>query len=575
MQLIIRLLRENFHLHARRYLLAFLFMAITAAMTGLSAWIMKDVINELFVERDMQKVALVSAAVVAIFLTKGFATFAQTVILNVIGNAVVATCQRRIFAHLQQQGVNFYHSHATGELVTRLTHNATAARMLLEIIVTRFGRDLLTVIGLIVVMLIQDPLLSVLAVLLGIPAFALVVRIIRKIKKIAKAEFLSLSEIVSVVQESTQGNRIVKSFRLEGHMNARMENATASVEDKANKIAKLKARTGPVMETLGGVTVGLFILYGGWRTIGGTQTPGEFVSFLTALLMAYEPAKRLAKMRGVIEQNIVGVRLMYEILDLPLTIREKPDARPLSLSQGAVALDNVTFQYGSDSPILNGLSLKAEGGKTTALVGPSGSGKTTIINLILRFYDVGSGRIEIDGQEIASVTTTSLRDSIALVSQDTFLFSGTIRDNLRLGRPDASDTDIEAAARSAFAHDFITALDHGYDTEVGENGAQLSGGQRQRLAIARAILKDAPIVLLDEATSALDSESETKVQAAFDALSENRTVIVVAHRLSTVRNADKIAVLSEGTVVEEGSHTELLARKSHYAALYNLQFDAA
>lgn len=575
MQLIIRLVRENFRRYARRYMLAFFFMGLTAATTGLSAWIMKDVINELFVERDMQKVTLVALFVMAIFITKGLAAFAQTVILSMIGNAIVASCQKRIFAHLVKQGVDFYNAHGTGEVMTRLGHNAGAARGLLDIIVTRFGRDLLTLIGLVGVMVIQDPLLSALAIILGIPAFGLILRIVRKIKKVAKAEFVSMAAIASVVQESTVGNRIVKAFGLESYMNNRMDMAVSSVEEKANKIAKLRARTGPIMETLGGITVGLFIFYGGWRTIGGTQSPGEFVSFLTALLLAYEPAKRLAKMRGAIEQNIVGVRMMYELLDMPLTIKDKPDAVPLKVENGAVTLDAVNFQYKPDEPVLQDFSLVAEGGKTTALVGPSGGGKSTIISLLQRFYNIDSGAIRIDGQEISDVTVDSLRASIAFVSQDTFLFSGTVRDNLRLGRPDATDEEIETAARHANAHGFISNLSKGYDTEVGENGVQLSGGQRQRVAIARAILKDAPIILLDEATSALDSESESKIQAALETLAKGRTMVVVAHRLSTIRNADRIAVLTDGTVVEHGTHQDLLNRKGHYAALYNLQFDAA
>jgi len=301
--------------------------------------------------------------------------------------------------------------------------------------------------------------------------------------------------------------------------------------------------------------------------------PGALLSFIAAIALAYEPAKRLARMQIGLEAGLVGVRLMYELIDTRPTMEVNENGPELAVAGGEVRFDRVDFSYRGDQPLFRGLDFLAHGGKTTALVGPSGSGKSSMIALIERFYDINGGKVSIDGQDIAKVKIASLRDRIALVSQDTYLFRDTIRENIRFGRPDATDAEVEAAAKSAMAHDFILATENGYDTMLGNQAAQLSGGQRQRLAIARAMLRDAPIVLLDEATSSLDSESEHQVQIAFDRLMEGRTTIVIAHRLSTVLHADKICVLVDGNLTEEGRHDELMAAGKHYARLYRLQFE--
>nr|WP_320143955.1 ABC transporter ATP-binding protein [uncultured Cohaesibacter sp.] len=570
--LIYRLLSENFHIYYKRYALAFTLMAIVAATTALSAWIMKDIVNGIFVSKDFNQVWLISGAVIVIFVAKGLATYWQTTILAHIGNAIVADQQRKMYRHFLKQGADFFHDFPSSELITRISHNATAARSVMDVLITSIGRDALSLLGLVCVMVFQDPLLSLIALVVAPPAVIMISMLVRRVKRIAKEQFISMTQTTQTMQESALGFRIIRTFGLEGVMTAKMDDAIEGVEKRANKIATLTARTNPMTETLGGFAIALVILYSGWRTIIGGQSPGEFISFLTALLLAADPARRLSRLKVNMESGLVGVRLMFEILDRPTHLIERPGAGALNVTNGEIAFENVFFSYGKDEPVLRDLSLVIPGGKTTALVGPSGGGKSTIMGLVQRFNDVNEGRITVDGTDIRDCSIASLNQHIALVTQDTVLFSGSIRENIRFGRMTATDEEVEAAAKDAFAHDFILAQPHGYDTLIGENGATLSGGQKQRVAIARAMLKNAPIVLLDEATSALDSQSEAKVQVAFERLSENRTSLVIAHRLSTIRNADKICVIEDGKLIEEGSHDELLSKDGFYANLVNLQY---
>ena len=570
-----RILRANFRDHRTGYLISFGFLFIVAAMTSLSAWIMRDVVNQIFVAQDVRMLWVLSFGVMAIFIVKGFASYGQLVIQSRIGNRIVAENQKRFYNRCLKFGLDFYNNRASSELILAISSGSNAIRTILDTLVLSLGRDLVTLIGLVFVMVYQAPLMSIIALVLAPVAIVFVGGLIRRIRDIAKAEFTSSIQIVAIIQETVQGIKIVKAFGLNDHMRRRMATAVAGVEQRANKMAQLQARTSPLMETLGGVSVGLVILYAGWATISAGKTPGEFMSFITALLLAYEPAKRLARMHVSIAESIVPVRALFDILDHPTGITENTDHPPLQLSRGRIELDEVSFGYRSTDPVLHHVNLAIDRGQRLALVGPSGGGKSTILSLIQRFYDVEEGAIRIDDQDIREVSVDSLRQKIAFVSQDVFLFSGTVADNIRIGRLGATDSEVEQAARDAFAHDFIQALPRGFKSEVGENGVQLSGGQRQRIAIARAILKDAPILLLDEATSALDSESERKIQIALDRLVQGRTTIVIAHRLATVLTADKIAVIERGRVVEVGTHPELVRLGGIYDQLYRYQFDEA
>ncbi|TIT03104.1 ABC transporter ATP-binding protein [Mesorhizobium sp.] len=570
-RLIVRLVRESFHQHKFGYGAAILSMLVVAAMTGASAWILREITNEFVIYKRVERINWIAAAVAAIFIAKGIANFVQAYFMSRVGNSIIADRQRKIYDRILAQGIEFYHSTSSSDLITRMTNNAQAARSVLDLVVTSYVRDLVTLVVLVAVMVWQQPALSLICFVIGPIAIYGINRILKRVRKIAAQEFRSLGQIVQVMQETAIGVRVVKSFGLEGAMRKRMHKAVSDVENRANNIATLEAATSPVMETLAGLAISGAILVSGLLVLQGGQMPGNIMAFIAALLLAYEPAKRLARVRISLETGIVGVRMMFQLADRPLTLAEKPDAKPLRPGPGEIRFDNVRFAYPESAPVFEGLDLTLAAGKMTALVGPSGGGKSTILNLIMRMYDPQSGKVLLDGQDISNATIASLREKIAYVSQDTFLFAGTIKHNIGLGRQDATDDEVIAAARAANAHDFITALAKGYETDVGENGALLSGGQRQRISIARAMLRNAEILLLDEATSALDAESEALFRDALQQLTVGRTTIVIAHRLSTVHQADTIVVLEAGKVVESGPHRTLLKQGGLYQKLYEYQ----
>ena len=570
-QLIKRLLSENIRAYIPRYFLAFIFMGLVAATTAASAWIMKDVINEVFINRDKAMIYTIAGVVIFIFTLKGLSTYGQMVVLSRVGNAIVADLQNRLFRRLTEQDQAYFDRMSLPELSIRVNTGALSARSVMEMMVLTLGRDVLTLLGLVVVMIVQDPLMSLLALVIMPPAVIGVSILVRRVKTYAKRQVVSNAKIGATMQETVLGVRIVKAFGMEPAMHRRMEKSVAEVERQSNKIASLTARTSPLMETLGGFAIALVIFYGGYSVVELNQDPGAFFAFITALLLAYDPARRLARLNVNLNKSLVGVRLMYELIDEEPDLQKIENAPDLRIGDGEVVLNDVHFSYG-EGAALRGLSLKAEGGRTTALVGASGAGKSTVFALIERFYDPQSGKIVIDGQGINGVSMASLRRNIAYVGQESYLFNMSVRDNIAVGKPGAAQSEIEAAARAANAHDFILELPDGYDTPAGEGGGRLSGGQRQRVAIARAMLRDAPILLLDEATSALDAESEAKIQAALETLMAGRTTLVIAHRLSTVRHAHRIHVLDQGRTIESGTHDELFEHDGIYRRLCELQF---
>jgi ATP-binding cassette subfamily B protein len=567
-----RLFVQDGRRHWKGYALSFVFMAFMAGTTSGLAYLMGTVINRIFVEQSTSAIWILSGAVVALSVTKGFAAYGQAVTLAKVGNRIVADNQKRVLDRLLTQDVTFFSGSHTAEIMMRFNTGAQAARNVLNLIITSLGRDLLSVIGLTAVMIIQDPFMALIGFIVMPIAVGGVRSLIRKVQKIFSREFHSAIQIMTESIDAFQGIRTIKSFTLEDSQRAKIYGRIDKMEKASNRMMRAQSQSGPLMEALGGVAIGLVVMYAGWSVLHGGRTPGEFFSVITALLLCYEPAKRLARLNIDLTTHLLGARMLFEILDRPATEADLPGTPELVVRGGAVAFEEVVFSYRESEPVLRGLSFLAEPGQTTALVGPSGGGKSTVMNLLERFYDVESGVITIDGQRIDTVTRRSLRQAIGFVSQDVFLFTGTVRENIAAGLPGATEEQIIAAARSAHAHDFIMGFEGGYDSRVGERGTQLSGGQRQRIAIARAFLKDAPILLLDEATAALDSESEAEVQKALQSLQTNRTTLVIAHRLQTVINADKICVIEKGRVVESGRHEELVAKRGRYFTFHQLQF---
>lgn len=568
-----RLLRENLRAQSFSYSVAIVAMIVIAVTTALTAWIMKDIIDSMVQSGDRMKVFAIAGAVALIFTIKGLATYVQVVALSRAGNRIVANQQRKLYDRLLEHGVAFFNTLDSSNILMRVTTSAQAARGVIDTLIMGFVRDLLTLIGLIVVMVYQQPTLSLFSLIFGPLAILGVRQILKRVQGIVEANMASTAEIIKVVQETSTGIRVVKAFALEKHMARRMNAAVTTVESRSNAMARLSGATSPLMETLSGFAIASVVALSTVSIFGDTATsPGELMSFVTALLMAYDPAKRLARMRVGIQAGLVGVGLMYQILDTPIAVSEDAEARPLPEGPGEVVFNKVSFNYEANKALLRSLDVTFEAGKTTALVGPSGGGKSTIINLILRLYDPVDGQIEIDGFDLRRATFASLRDKIAFVGQETFLFAGSLKQNIAMGRENAADDEIIAAAKAANAHDFIQAMPQRYNTDVGENGGNLSGGQRQRIAIARAILRDSPILIMDEATSALDSESEFLVNEALQKLSRGRTTIVIAHRLSTILSADKIVVIKEGEVAEQGPQGELLLQNGLFRALYDRQF---
>jgi ABC-type multidrug transport system fused ATPase/permease subunit len=572
-----RLLTDQGFKHWKGYLFAFAMMGLIALTTSLSAWIIGRIVDKIFVGRDLRAVWEITAAIVAIYTVKGLATYGQQVVMSRVGNNIVADVQRRIFDQMLRMKVGYYSQSHSSEFIARQAFIAQSASNVLSLVITTLSRDALTIVGLVIVMVSQDPLLSLLA-LMFVPVAAIGVRKIGiRVRKIMASEFQGMMQMMESLQETAQGIRIVKAFTLENFMRARQGKAIGSFEAAANKLARVSSRTSPIMESLGGFAIAAVVLYSGYTVIIRGNPPGSLFSFITSVIMLYEPMKRVARLHVDVSSGLFGVSMLYSFLDERDYEEDAPQSPDLEVTNGRIEFRDVVFGYRPQETVLHAISFVAEAGRTTALVGRSGGGKSTVMSLVLRLYEVGSGQVLCDGRDIATVNLASLRRQIAYVAQENFLFKGSVRDNIAMGRPGASEDEIVAAAKAAYAHDFIMGFEHGYDSPCGEHGMQLSGGQRQRIAIARAFLKDAPIILLDEATSALDSESEQAIQKALRTLCEGRTTIVIAHRLSTVAQADEICVIDRGRIVERGRHGELLAMGRTYTHIAQTQFprDAA
>ena len=547
--------------------------ALAAGATALMTYLLSHAVNQIYTYRNFAAVAAMCLVFLALMIIRGLAFYGQALTLARTVNEQTAHNQRRIFGKLLREGLNFYIDRHSSEFVAQIAFSAGAGPGVLSLLVSALAGDSLTLIGLFGVMAAQDPVISIAAITV-MPITAFFLRsLISKIKSNAARQFEVKSKIFESMQESVQGLRTIKAFALEDLVERRVHEQTQASKAAADDLADLSNRSTPLMETVGGIAVALLILYAGYRVIYRGALPGEIVSLIAAFLLAYEPTKRLAKLNVALSSGLLGVQTFYRLVDTPPIEQESATMPSLALERGRIEFAKVHFGYRADTPVLQGMSFVAEPGRVTALVGPSGGGKSTVLSLILRFYRLDTGTITIDGQDIAGVSLASLRQSIGYVGQDIFMFRGTIRENIRLGQPDADDEAIIVAAKAAYAHEFISSLPNGYDTQVGEHGWQLSTGQRQRVSIARAFLKNAPLILLDEPTAALDSESEEYIQEAIARLSDRRTTMVIAHRLRTIMHADRILFVEGGRIIESGNHRELLQADGRYAAFHRLQFE--
>ena len=569
-----RLLERHVRRHWKRLALAAICMALVAGATALNAWMMEPVLDKVFVERNSAMLYVIPGIVVLAALIKGLSSYAQGILLNYGGQRIIADLQTKLFAQTVRADLAFFNENSSSKLAVRLSHDVGLMRQAITQAITGIAKDLLTVVFLVALMFYQDWQMALVAFVVFPIAILPIVRLGKRMRKVSTSMQGEIGGFVSLIDEAFQGIRHVKAYGMEAAETAKAKLSTERIFELTHKGARTRSAASPIMETLGSVAIALVIFYGGFRVIEGATTPGTFFSFITALLLAYQPVKSLANLNTTLQEGLAAAARVFALEDMQPHIVDRPGALALPTVRGELRFQNVGFGYRADRRTLDGIDLHVPAGKTVALVGPSGGGKTTLLNLLPRFYDVDAGSIRIDGYDIRDIKLDSLRGHIALVTQETSLFHDTVRANIAYGKPGAGDAEIRTAARAAGALDFVEALPEGFSTVVGERGVKLSGGQRQRIAIARAFLKDAPILLLDEATSALDNESERLVQASLASLMKGRTTVVVAHRLSTVVDADLIYVIDAGRVAESGTHAELAAAGGVYARLHALQASA-
>lgn len=557
--------------HIPKFLLAMVCMLAVGATTSALAFLVKPALDGIFLAKDVAKLKWIPLIIVAMYFIKGVCSYGQTILMNFIGQRVVTDLRSDLYNHIQKQSLSFFGKNPTGILMSRITNDVNLIQGAVSEAVSSLFKDSFTLVGLIFVIFYRDWKLAIIAVFVFPLTIYPIAKFGEKMRKIATGTQVTMGSLTSMLQETISGTRIVKAFGMEAYEGRRFSKENEDLFRLFMKSVSIRAISSPFMEFLGGLGIAAIVFYGGYQVIQGTSTPGTFFSFLTALIMLYEPVKRLTNVNNTFQQGISAATRVFDIMDRTPGIRNREGAIELPRISRGIEIRDVTFSYG-DEPVLRNINLAVKAGEVVAFVGMSGGGKTTLVNLIPRFYDVTEGQILIDGHDIRDVTMESLREQIGIVTQQTILFNDTVRNNIAYGDIQKSEEEIVNAAKAANAYQFIRNLPRGFDTIIGEQGARLSGGEKQRLSIARALLKDAPILILDEATSSLDTESEMEVQGALENLMKGRTTLVIAHRLSTISHADRIIVLVAGEIVEEGTHETLLAKKGEYFKLYNMQF---
>jgi len=563
-----RVWREYISKHKKKITFSVLCMLISAASNPINAWIIQPVLDGIFVEKDTEMLKIIPIFVLIVSVVKGFAAYGQSVLLAYLGQRIVSDMQVDLFSHIVKADLANFQKEASGNIISRFTNDIMTMRNAFTSILTSFALEIVSLIGLLFVMFYQNWQLGL--IVFGVFPISIlpILKIGRRTRKIARKTQHELGNFTAQLDEIFQGVRIVKAYSKEDYETTRAKNTIEKLFKLFAKAIFVKTAVSPIMEMLGGIAVAAVIWYGGFQVLEGVTTPGAFFSFMTAMLLAYKPLKSIAKLHSNMQNAIAAAIRFFSVIDTEPKIKDDINAKSLNIKGGSILFKDVSFSYGADIPAIKDISLEIEAGKTVALVGHSGSGKSTMMNLIPRFYDVGQGSIAIDGQNLKDITIESLRNSISFVSQDIVLFDDTIKANILYGKLDATDEEVIEAAKNADAHDFIMELPKKYETIIGQHGMRLSGGQRQRVSIARAMLKNSPILLMDEPTSALDPISERQVQKALERLMKDRTTLVIAHRLSTVINADMIFVLDRGEVVEADIHEELMKKDGIYCDLY-------
>lgn len=557
--------------HKYLFLLAMLCMLLVSAAVSAQVYLIKPAMDNIFMLRDSAALKWVPIAIILVFLIKGLAEYGQSFLMTYIGQRAVFNLRNDFFRHIQLQPLAFFNNNSTGALISRITNDINLIQGAISEAVTSVLKDSFTLVGLVFVVFYNDWKLGLISCIIFPFAGFLIARFGQHFRGIATSTQVSVASLTTILQETLSGVRIVKAFGMERHESQRFASENERLFKLVMKSVGVRAFSSSLMELLAGVGMAIVIAYGGYMTMNLRSTPGTIICLTAALMMLYEPIKRLLTVNNTIQQGIVGAKRVFAFMDIKPIICDKNTAANLLPITRDIKFKNVSFSYG-ELPTLSDINLNIKAGSMIALVGMSGGGKTTLVNLIPRFYDVNAGCIEIDGHDIRDVTLSSLRGQIGIVTQETILFNDSVRNNIAYGDIRKPDSAVIRAAKAANAHNFIIKLPRGYDTIIGEKGVKLSGGERQRISIARALLKDAPIIILDEATSSLDTEAELEIQDALANLVKNRTTLVIAHRLSTVRNADRIIVLKQGEIVEDGAHEELMNMQGEYHRLYNLQF---
>ena len=545
--------------------------AIVAATTAITAFLVKPALDDVFIQKDMQVLMILPVIVVVVAFVKGLAAYWQEFLLSYVGQDILRGLKNRLYDHMQSLPLSFFQKEKTGDLMSRITSDVNVVNAMFTTVITGGIRDGFTLIGLIFIVFYMIPKLAIFAFIVLPIAFFPIVHLGRRIRRVRKGAQEALADMNAFLHETLAGNKIVKAFGMETHEKKRFFEKTHKIFRLEMKEARVKALTSPLMEFLGGLGGAFVIGYGGYRVIAGDYSTGTFMSFLAAVFMMYQPLKKLSKLNNAVQQGLAAIDRIFDILDRKSDVSEAQQPITIVRQPHRVTFEDVSFNYDA-TLVLQNINLDVQAGEILALVGTSGGGKTSLVNLIPRFYDVSQGAISIDGIDIRQTSISSLRDQIAIVTQEPILFNDTVRYNIAYGNANATESEIVEAAAAAYAYDFIESFPHGFETMIGELGGRLSGGQKQRICIARALLKNAPILILDEATSSLDSESETLVQNALENLMKGRTTFVIAHRLSTIGYADRIVVIVDGQIAEEGKHENLMARQGEYYKLYQMQY---